>query len=192
MHTPCPFCYNSKNIKAFVLGCDPTNFSDNGKPVQLKYVFSIGEDPRYFKDILANLNLIGLHLEDIYVQNMIPNYLEEETSRNKEWKKIAEEYLPQRIKEFNMIDPKQEIPVFLTAEKLYKFLLNDGEKALKAGELYQLKTPIPIVANKNKLGRPLIPFYRHFKYNLKNWEDYLNNFKNIQELNNKAKTNLTI
>ena len=29
---PKPFCFNKNKVKAFVLGADPTNFSDHGKP----------------------------------------------------------------------------------------------------------------------------------------------------------------
>jgi len=32
MKTPNPFCLNKKTFKVFVLGADPTNFSDNGIP----------------------------------------------------------------------------------------------------------------------------------------------------------------
>jgi len=62
MKTPSPFCFNPSKIKAFVLGCDPTNFSDNGKPVGLNYVFGIGQDHWYFSDILSNLQLTGVQL----------------------------------------------------------------------------------------------------------------------------------
>jgi hypothetical protein len=65
MKSPQPFCFNPAKIKALVLGCDPTNFSDNGKPVELTYVFGIGQYHRYFFDILYNLQLLGLHLEDL-------------------------------------------------------------------------------------------------------------------------------
>jgi hypothetical protein len=44
MIQPKPFCFNPKLIKAFVLGCDPTNFTDNGKPAQLDFVFGLIKD----------------------------------------------------------------------------------------------------------------------------------------------------
>ena len=53
---PKHFCSSPDKFKAFVLGCDPSNNSDNGKRVDLEYVFGIGQDVRYFRDILANLN----------------------------------------------------------------------------------------------------------------------------------------
>jgi len=72
-------CFNPAKIKAFVLGCDPTNFSDIGKTVELDYVFGIGRDHRYFSGILSNLQLLGLHLEDLYIQNLVIEYSDEET-----------------------------------------------------------------------------------------------------------------
>jgi hypothetical protein len=50
--------------------------------------------------------------------------------------------------------------------------LNDGERKWKASEIYALKTEIPIPPEANKLGRPLIPLYRHYRYNLLKWPDY--------------------
>ncbi|MFW5773560.1 MAG: hypothetical protein ACOCWD_02660, partial [Tangfeifania sp.] len=172
MNQPQPFCFNPNKIKAFVLGCDPTNFSDNGKPVELNYVFGIGQDQRYFSDILSNLQLLGLHLEDLYIQNLVTEYLDEETGKNKNWEAKANKYLTARKKEFDTIDPTSQIPVFLTAEKLYNVLLSDNEKKWKASELYTLKTEIPIPPEANKLIRPLIPLYRHYRYQLQKWPVY--------------------
>lgn len=175
MKQPQLFCFNPMKIKAFVLGCDPTNFSNNGKTVELTYVFGIGQDHRYFSDILANLKLLGLHLEDLFVQNLVTEYLDEETGKNKNWEATAEHYLLRRKAEFDKVDPTCRIPVFLTAEWLYQFLLNDDEMKWKASELYGLKTEIPVPPEANKLGRPVIPLYRHFNYNLLNWPDYSGN-----------------
>jgi hypothetical protein len=172
MNQPQPFCFNPTKIKAFVLGCDPTNFSDSGKPVELNYVFGIGQDHRYFSDILSNLQLLGLHLENVYVQNLVTEYLDKETGKNENWEAAAEHYVASRKEEFDKVDPTGEIPVFLTAERLYNFLLNDGEKKWNASELYALKTEIPIPPDANKLGRPLIPLYRHFSYKLGKWLEY--------------------
>jgi hypothetical protein len=68
--TPKPFVFNKKQVKAFVLGADPTNFSNSGNPVELTYAFGIGQDDRYFRDIQENQNSLGLHLEDVYIQNL--------------------------------------------------------------------------------------------------------------------------
>lgn len=161
---PRPFCFNKNNIKAFVLGADPTNFSNKGKTVVLSTVFSIGDgDPRYFQDILKNLKAIGLSLETVYVQNLIGEYLDEETSQKKDWESIADLWLAIRIKEFNILDRTKKIPVLVTAERILNYLLVDENK-IKAEEYYSLKASIPI--KENKLQRPIIPFYRHYNYSL--------------------------
>jgi hypothetical protein len=175
MKQPLPFCFNPAKIKAFVLGCDPTNFSDSEKPVELNYVFGIGQDHRFFSDILSNLQLLGLHLEDLYIQNLVTEYLDEETGKNKFWEAAANKHLAARKTEFDTIDSTGQIPIFLTAERLYHFLLKKGEKKWKASELYALKTEIPILSDANKLERPLIPLYRHFQYNLMKWPEYMEN-----------------
>jgi hypothetical protein len=173
MKTPQHFCFNPKKVKAFVLGCDPTNFSDNGRPFKLDYVFGIGQDHRYFSDILSNLIHVGLHLEDIYIQNLVTEYQIEETGKNKNWEIAANKHLASRKTEFDNVDPTGQIPVLLTAERLYNFLLKDSEIKWKASELYALRTELPILSNANKLGRPLVPLYRHFQYNLMKWQEYM-------------------
>jgi len=169
---PRPFCFNPSKIKAFVLGCDPTAFDKNGNLLEFDYVFDLGKDQRYFSSILKNLNLIGISLKDIYVQNLIADYQKIETAKNKHWEAKAEQYLADRKTEFDQVDPTRKIPVFLTAERLCHFLLNDGEKKRKASEIYTSKTEIPIPPEANKLGRPLIPLYRHYRYDLFKWPDY--------------------
>jgi len=62
-----PFYFGKSRIKAIVLGADPTNQSDHGERTELIFAFGVGQDPRYFKPILDNLNVLGLHLEDIYL-----------------------------------------------------------------------------------------------------------------------------
>lgn len=180
--SPKLFCVDPDKIKAFVLGCDPTAFDKNDNLLQFDYVFDLGKDERYFSSILKNLNLIGISLKDIYVQNLVADYQKIETAKNKHWEATAERYLLSRKTEFDQVDPTREIPVFLTAERLCHFLLNDGERKCKASEIYALKTEIPIPPEANKLGRPLIPLYRHYKYDLQKWPDYSsllrNRFKN--------------
>jgi hypothetical protein len=179
MIDPKPFCLNPGGIKAFVLGCDPTAFDKNGELLEFEYVFDLGKDQRYFSSVLKNLNLIGLSLEDIYVQNLNTTYQDKETGKNKSWEAEANKHLAARKTEFDTIDQTGQIPVFLTAERLYSFLLKDGEKKWKASELYALKTEVPIPPAANKLGRPLIPLYRHYRYNLMKWPEYLKNAKVI-------------
>lgn len=171
--SPNSFCFNRSKVKAIVLGCDPTNFSDKGKPIRLNYVFGIGEDNRYFSDILSNLQLIDLHLEDVYIQNLVADYQKEETSANKEWKQIAIKSIEERKIEFDYIDKNRNIPVFLTSELLYKVLLVSDAQNHKAEEFYSMEAPLPIPASNNLLNRPLLPLYRHFRYKLNEHKSYL-------------------
>lgn len=49
MHSPKPFFHNLKQVKAILLGADPSNNSNKGSAVQLQHVFGInGKDKRYF------------------------------------------------------------------------------------------------------------------------------------------------
>lgn len=174
MERPKPYCNNPGKVKAFVLGCDPTAFTrdERLKPVgqrkhiELDTVFDIGRDLRYFAGILNNLKEIGLSQDDVYVQNLVSDYLEEESSKNKEWIRIAQRYIPGLIEEFDKIDPSRNTPVLLTSELLYRALLKDGMKKVSARDFYELKAEIPIPPDVNELGRPLIPFYRHRAYAL--------------------------
>jgi len=107
-----------------------------------------------------------LGLENIYVQNLVTDYQKEESSKNKAWVKIAQDYITPRMKEYDNIDPSRKIPVLLTSELMYKALLNKGEKRITAKQFYNLTAGIPIPAVANELQRPLIPFYRHPAYSL--------------------------
>jgi hypothetical protein len=181
---PKPYCANLLKIKAFVLGCDPTGFDKKRNRLIFEYVFGIeGKDKRYFAGILSNLNQVVVSLNDIYVQNLITDYQDKESSKNKKWMETAKVYIPARKREFDAIDKKGKIPVFLTSELLYKALLNDDQPGYKAKELYETPTRIPVTAEKNKLGRPLIPLYRHSGYRLSKEGEYLSKlqylFKNL-------------
>jgi len=169
---PQPFSFNKSRIKAFVLGADPTNYSKSGKKVLLHHAFGIGQDPRYFNDILGNLNALNLHLEDLYIQNLIADYQEKETGKNKQFIQKARIGAPLVAKEFNKVDGSKNIPVFLTAYDVYKALLKEDEKVLSAKALYNLETNIPIPSDKNLLNRPLIPLFRHRDYQLKKHPKY--------------------
>lgn len=179
MNTPKPFCVNPQNIKAFVLGCDPTAFDKNGARLEFEYVFDLGNDERYFKGVIDNLNQIGLSLNEVYVQNLITDYLKEETSKNKEWFQLAKSYIENRKQEFNKQDPSGKLPILLTSEVLYKALLKETEQLVKASELYKSPERLPIAANQNLLERPLIPLYRHWNYNLDKWPNYSKHIKNL-------------
>lgn len=180
---PPPAAWKVANPRAFVLGCDPTAYytDADGKryPLVFKHVFDLGgPDLRYFSAINNNLLELGLDYEtDIYVQNMVVDYQPDETTKNKNWNNEALKSIEQRKKEFDDVDPTGRVPVFLTAERLYKVLMNAGEPLLTAKELYEQEI-VMIPAVKNKLGRPLIALYRHPRYNYKNQEPY---FKRVRE-----------
>ncbi len=99
---------------------------------------------------------------------MIQAYLIDETSKNKEWEKHAAQWLPKLKNEFNQVNPNKSKPVFVTAERIMKFLVNDNIKLPAAMEIYsdKAKELYYITPNNNKLKRPLIAFYRHPAYSL--------------------------
>ncbi|MCK4345466.1 MAG: hypothetical protein KAX05_09285 [Bacteroidales bacterium] len=169
---PQPFCFNKSKVKAFVLGADPTNFSKDSKRVDLYFAFGIGQNPNYFRALLQNLKDIDLHLEDIYIQNLLPDYQDKETGKNENFKHKASENAKLIAGEFNIIDPSKRVPVFATAEDVYKAVLNEDAKKFKAEELYNLETELPVPPNRNKLKRPIIPLFRHDKYRYTNWPEF--------------------
>ncbi len=179
MNSPKPFCTNPKKLKAFVLGCDPTAFDNKGSRLEFEYVFDLGNDKRYFSGAMKNLNLFGLSLDDIYVQNLIIDYQDEETGKNKEWERIATNSILDRRTEFDAIDSTKKTPVLLTSEMLYKVLLKPGTPRYKARQFYDLEVPVPIPSGLNLLARPLIPLYRHFRYKLSEHKNYLKHLQAI-------------
>ena len=165
---PKPFYNNKNKIKAFVLGAD----SSNPKKKAFEYVFGINSgDRRYFASIERNLNAIGLTINDVYVQNLIQEYLEKPTAENKNWENDAASWLPVTKKELDEIDKTLKLPVFVTAERIMKFLYPETPKAK---DIYSGLIQIPFTMNSNELGRPLIPFYRHFNYSLTGKPEYKN------------------
>jgi len=178
-HFPKPYCENQAAIKAFVLGCDPTAFDKNGKRLSFDYVFDLDNDLRYFAGVLRNLEFLDIFLKDIFVQNLVIKYQEQETSKNKGWKVLALNVIPERKKEFDAIDNSKQVPVFLTSEVLYKVLLLPNEVEYKAFELYNLKAPVPISPDQNLLQRPLFPLYRYFRYKLDKHSTYANYVKTL-------------
>lgn len=166
-------------VKAIVLGCDPSNFSDNGKTRELEYVFGIegrNRDGRYFAGIKSNLKEIGISMDEIYVQNLCRNYFNVETANNTEWMKAAKMWRTTLKQELDdLID--LSVPVFITSEKLYFALINDAERTYKPIELYSNPDLIPL--KNNFLNRPLIPLYRHYKYSMANNFDYAKHIKQI-------------
>ena len=175
MSYPKPFCYNKISFKAFVLGADPSNFTDNGKPKMLEYAFGIlSDEPRYFDRTFKNLKQIGLHLEDIYVQNVIQEYLKDETSKNKVWEAHAQRWLPKLKKELDSISKAKRKPILVTAERIMKFLVNDDFILPTARDIYfDDREDLFIIKPKdNKLKRPLIALYRYSAYGIERNDKY--------------------
>lgn len=176
MATPKP--HIPENPRAFVLGCDPTAFDKNGNRLEIKTVFNIleKEDKRPFSRTHLNLQALILGLNDVYVQNLVTQYLEKETSQNKKlWKQKARESIADRKKEFDKVDPSGQLPVFLTSWLLYEVILNDDLKPKTPKMLYEAAEIIP--GSQNQLGRPLIPLFRHQLYKLSKWEEYTEKVK---------------
>jgi hypothetical protein len=165
MQPPKPFCHDLKKVKAILLGTDPSNKSDKGKAVQLEYVFGInGKDKRYFAGIEKNLAVIGLTRNDIYAQNFIREYQPEETGKNIHWQEVAEKWVEPLKQELDSFDPDRKIPVLVTAQAAIEFLSNKPLPAPK--DIYLSKATGIVKANENRLGRTLLPFYRHYSYAL--------------------------
>jgi hypothetical protein len=163
---PKPYYSSEGQVKAFVLGADPTNPAN----IEIEFVFGINSgDRRYFASIERNLNAIGLAIDDVYVQNLVQEYLEKPTTENDNWETDAERWLPVTKKEFDEIDPSGKLPVLDTAERIMKFLYPETPKAK---DIYFGLLQIPVTKSSNNLGRPLIPFYRHLNYNLNKCPEY--------------------
>jgi len=166
---------NLGNIKAILLGCDPSNKHSQ----ELPYVFAINSGLRIFErflnDLRSNLSEIGLNFESVYSQNLCRNYFKEETYMNPDWKNAAKYWIPILKEELTMFDVN--IPVLLTSEILYKVLIEKGVRKHKAADFYNCRVDIPVPISNNKLERPLIPFYRNRRkvdYHLSNpnWDCY--------------------
>ena len=178
---PEPFPKNPIGTRAILLGCDPSN----KRCLQFSHVFAIGsDDPDFQRFVIGwekRLNAIGLEWQTIYAQNLCRNYFIQETSENKIWEYVAKKWIPLLKEELDQFDKK--IPVLLTSEFLYHVLLNEKLELSRANDFY-CNPPIasiPILPEANELGRPLIPFYRHFRYDIckdKN-EPYRNSIRKI-------------
>ncbi|WP_372744142.1 hypothetical protein [Lutibacter sp.] len=160
-----------KSIKAIILGADPTHIV-NGNPVEIKKVFGLDlKYSPYWNGINNNIKqVVGLSVANVYVQNVCRNYFKCETSQNKDWVTIARKYwIPFLKAELNEKFDKS-IPIFITTEFILSAALNNPAKKIIASELYANCKSIE--KDDNLFEREIIPFYRHFKYNLKNWPEY--------------------
>ena len=168
---PLPYFQNIENVKAIVLGADPSNH--HGKT--FKYVFGLekGENAPFFIKILDNLKHIGLDLSNIYVQNLCRNYFTKVTDENPYYKDVAKEFwLPRLKEELDNLFPN-EIPVFVTAWKVMEVIAPSSKK------FRNRKSAIfrdGVVFKENELNRPAFALFRggHGYYNLdrEDWKDY--------------------
>ncbi len=191
---PFPKAYfeDLNKVKAIYLGCDPSNKHCH----DLKHAFAIESDCDKFKGFVTqhknNLKEVGLSLNQVYVQNLCQNYFAKETSKNlKVWKAAAKEFWIEHLK--NELDElfDSNIPVLLTSQYLLEVLGDTKWSKIQAPDFYQCNVEIPIPANQNKLGRPLIPMYRgrnpntKISYLFKNnhvWNKYKSRIKEILKI----------
>jgi hypothetical protein len=183
---------NKEMIKAIYLGCDPTNTKKN---IQFDFAFSHGCNDKCFvlfrNKHLKQLEAIDLNWDMVYTQNLCRNYFKSETSKNKIWKYAAEFWIDLLKKELNNLFTVN-IPVLLTSQLLLDVLLIEKKRPedYDAQMFYDLKTQIPINPEKNKLGRPLIPFYRGVNgrtkvpYKLEVYPDYAKEIKKVVHMYN--------
>ncbi|MFC2139429.1 hypothetical protein ACFLR4_02095, partial [Bacteroidota bacterium] len=156
-------------IRAIVLGADPSNTIPNEK---FKFVFGLEKiNSQYFGIIGRNLSSLGLGLDEIYVQNVIQNYFKVETSKNKKWWGCAMiwlEYLKRELDEkFN-----RNVPVFATSWEIFKLMV--GKYPMKNVSPQSIYTDIKILkAEDNYLNRSLIGLFRHPRYLVTKWPDYI-------------------
>lgn len=161
-HLPEP--YRGKNeLKAILLGADPTNNGIRTNPGLKRLGKVFGINSRYEKDFFnpqkTNLSAIGLDKDDLYIQNVCRNYFMDQTSKNDGWEMIAKHWLPFLAEELSYLDIK--LPVLATAEKIMKVLVPDIPPA---NEIYTLvKEP---TFYSTALNRVVYPLYRNKDYTL--------------------------
>lgn len=151
---PMPYCEVSHSVKAIVLGADPSN--PQGRTFEFVFGLENRNSP-YFSSILKNLNKIDLNLNQIYVQNLCPNYFSDVTDKNDDYIETASKYwLPVLKEELDTLF-QPEVPVFITA---WKPLVVVEPRALdfrkKKSDIYKRA----IIFNRNKLDRPVIALFR--------------------------------
>jgi hypothetical protein len=158
---PKPFCGNGV-IKAILLGMDPSTNHN----IRFDTVFNLnGNDKRYFNSIEKNLDAIGLPLNNLYVQNFCQNYFTKTTYEQKRnwyhasglWWRFLKEELDEKF--------TQEVPLLITSELLFDRLtyITDNKKF---STCYENPETIPVESAPAISRRMLIPFSRHWKYNL--------------------------
>ncbi|MDZ7740186.1 MAG: hypothetical protein U5Q03_00025 [Bacteroidota bacterium] len=80
---PSPFCFNKSKVKAFVLGADPPTSVMAEERSQNSLRLRHRAKPQLFPVDPGQLNALGLHLEDLYIQNLLPESREKKQVRIK-------------------------------------------------------------------------------------------------------------
>ncbi|GAB4499923.1 MAG: hypothetical protein OHK0019_37710 [Saprospiraceae bacterium] len=176
-----PPTFESGQIKAVVLGADPTNKAKN---IRFDFVFGLTpEKPEslYFSSMSKNLAVVGLSTQDVYVQNLVQNYCTEETSKNKQWAAFAhiwKKYLKQELD--NQFE--KSVPVFITAGVILDVLALAGKP--KRYDLHYDEAKL-VEPHENFLERALIPMYRgrrgHYNFDKPQWSSYVLKIKELFE-----------
>lgn len=174
-YLPEAYCENIENVKAVVLGCDPSN--KNGE--KFSKAFGLDKTMKYFTNINRNLEKIGLCKSEVYIDNLCKNYFTKETYDNERlWLEIANKFWTPYLKdELDKLFPLT-IPVLVTSDILLETLCYKGCYHKTKNEIYYREC-IHIKANQNKLERNLIPLFRHYKYSLRNWVNYTDYVKKL-------------
>jgi len=162
----------SEKIKAIVIGADPT-YKSGKSDFQKVFKLEMEKDSPFFRPILNNIKQVNLNLNNIYAQNLVRNYCEEETSKNKDWSEMAKYWIDIFKKDLEQFS--KDIPVFVTAWIILKALTNNEViKQLSPNLIYEECRFIK--PNENLLGRTIIPLFRHPRYQIKSkkWIDYKN------------------
>jgi hypothetical protein len=172
---PDPYVEDINNVRAIILGCDPSNNSGD----VFNSVFGLDQGLKYFRGINSNVKRIGLDKSKIYVDNVCKNYFKKETYDNKKkWVEVANRLWIENLKdELNRVLPI-DVPVLVTSEIILQVLCYAGVHIKSMNENYYREC-IYISETENKLGRIIIPFFRHYKYSLDKWDNYKELIKNI-------------
>ncbi len=156
---PHEYSVKNKNVKAIVLGADPSNFDSSGKIRVTSHVFDLmGRGLRSFNSIIDNLRLAGISKKNIYAQNLVRNYMTVEASKNKLWPFFAELWKPLLKEDLDKLDPYKDLPVFITEECVMNVLLNSNIEKQKAAINYYVQSII-VKPEENYLERNLIPCF---------------------------------
>ncbi|MEI6820298.1 MAG: hypothetical protein WCL51_00060 [Bacteroidota bacterium] len=170
-HLPKPFYGNIANVKAIVIGPDPSL----DIKLNYKYVFGL-EDPgsKYFKTHEFNLRMVGLGLDTIYVQNLVQNYCNRHVDKNPNWYEFAEIWKPTLKQEIDTLFSLR-IPVFFTNLKVLQAL--SPHKINKRNMLEYYQEGKFIKPSENYLNRTMIPIMSSHFYH--KWDLFVKNTKEL-------------